>query len=139
MLAMIFATPPIEKGLRAKLGELDRLRNELGDELGRTTPWMGALRRAVAASSIEGSTSIEGYSVGPAEAIALLSGEVPGGGEDESSLAVACYARAMDHVGAMARDATVPLDRPGHPRLCISTPVTSSGQVPRLWRTGPYR
>jgi Fic family protein len=137
MLAMIFATPPIAKGLRAKLGELDRLRHELGGELGRATPWMGALRRAVAASSIEGSTSIEGYSVAPAEAIALLSGEAPGGGEDESRLAVACYARAMDHVGAMARDARfrwtdrVILD------LHFDACHFQRDKSPGLWRAGP--
>src|SRR3977135_1499091 len=104
---MIFATPPIAKDLRAKLAELDRLRHELGRELGRATPWMGARRGVVAASSMEGSTWIEGYSVSPAEAIALLGGEVPSGGEDESRLAVACYARAMDHVVARARDPRV--------------------------------
>ncbi len=137
MLAMIFATPPIAKDLRAKLAELDRLRHELGGELGRATPWMGALRRVVAASSIEGSTSIEGYSVSPAEAIALLGGEVPGGGEDESRLAVACYARAMDHVGAMARDPRfrwtdrVILD------LHFDACHFQRDKSPGLWRTGP--
>src|SRR5512146_361656 len=134
---MIFATPPIAKGLRAKLDELDRLRHELGGKLGRATPWMGALRRVVAASSIEGSTSIEGYSVGPAEAIALLSGEAPGGSEDESRLAVASYARAMDHVGTMARDPRfhwtdrVILD------LHFDACHFQRDKSPGLWRTGP--
>jgi Fic/DOC family len=133
---MIFATPPIAKDLRFELDELDRLRQELGGELGRTTPWMGALRRVVAASSIEGSTSIEGYSVGPAEAMALLSGEAPSG-EDESRLAVACYARAMDHVGAMARDPRfrwtdrVILD------LHFDACYFQRDKSPGLWRTGP--
>jgi Fic family protein len=134
---MVFATPPIGKDLRAKLSELDRLRHELGDVLGRATPWMGALRRTVAASSIEGSTSIEGYSVGRAEAIALLNGEAPGGGEDESRLAVACYARAMDHVEAMARDPRfrwtdrVILD------LHFDACHFQRDRSPGLWRTGP--
>ncbi len=134
---MIFATPPIARNLRTKIDELDRLRHELGDELGRATPWMGALRRVVAASSIEGSTSIEGYSVGPTEAIALLSGEAPSGGEDESRLAVACYARAMDHVGAMAQDPRfrwtdrVILDL--HFDACHFQRDRSPGR----WRTGP--
>ena len=136
MLLDDIATPSIAKDLRFKLDELDRLRQELGGELGRTTPWMGALRRMVAASSIEGSTSIEGYSVGPAEAMALLSGEAPSG-EDESHLAVACYARAMDHVGAMARDPRfrwtdrVILD------LHFDACHFQRDKSPGLWRTGP--
>ncbi len=127
---MIFATPPIEKGLRAKLAGLDRLRRELGGELGRATPWMGALRRVVAASSVEGSTSIEGYSVSPAEAIALLGGEVPGVGKDESRLAVACYARAMDHVSDDGPETRGSAGPTGSSSTCISTPAISSGTSP---------
>jgi Fic family protein len=104
MLVMIFATPPITADIQARLDALSSLRQALGSAVERTTPWMGALRRAVRASSIEASTSIEGYSVEPAEALALLSGESPGNDQDENRLAVACYARAMDHVGAMAHD-----------------------------------
>ena len=67
-------------------------------------PWIGALRRQVRASSVEGSTSIEGFSVGPGEAVALLSGDQRVDPDDENRQAVACYARAMDHVGVMAAD-----------------------------------
>ena len=69
-------------------------------------PWIGALRRQVRASSVEGSTSIEGFSVAPGEAVALVGGEEPVDPEDENRMAVACYARAMDHVGVMALDPT---------------------------------
>ncbi len=136
---MIFATPPITTDLRTRLDELDRLRHALGGELGRTAPapWMGALRRAVAAGSIEGSTSIEGYSVDPAEAIALTGGGAEDAGEDENRLAVACYARAMDHVGALARDPgfrwtdRVILD------LHFDACHFQRDKSPGLWRTGP--
>lgn len=137
MLVMIFATPSIDADLQAQLDQLNRLRQALGGAMGRTTPWMGTLRRAVKATSIEGSTSIEGYSVGPAEAIALLSGEAPSGGNDESRLAVACYARAMDHVGAMASDPDfrwidrVILD------LHFGACHFQRDKTPGRWRTGP--
>jgi Fic family protein len=132
---MIFAPPSIGRALRTRLDELDRLRQALGGEVSRPGPWMGALRRGVRASSIEGSTSIEGYSVETADAIALVSGEEPGA--DESRRAVACYARAMDHVAAMARDPAfrwhyrVILDL--HFDACHFQPDKSPG----LWRTGP--
>jgi len=100
---MIFSTPTIRPGLREELDELDRLRKELGGEGERLTPWMGTLRRAFRASSIESSTSIEGYSVEPGEALALTGAEAEPG-DVENRQAVACYARAMDHVAAMARD-----------------------------------
>lgn len=56
---------------------------------------MGPLRRSLRASSIESSTSIEGYSVAPEEAVALVSGERLAESDDENRRAVACYARAM--------------------------------------------
>lgn len=103
-MGVLFATPQISPELRARLGELDDLRNTLGQQVGRQVPWIGALRRQVRASSVEGSASIEGFSVAPGEAVALVGGEEPVDPHDENRMAVACYARAMDHVGAMALD-----------------------------------
>lgn len=97
---------------------------------------MGTLRRAVRANSIESSTSIEGYSVETADAIALVGGEEPTG-EDQSRLAVACYARAMDHVGAMARDP----DFHWNDRVILDLHFDAChfqrDKTPGLWRGGP--
>ncbi|MGC1851681.1 MAG: Fic family protein [Solirubrobacterales bacterium] len=134
---MIISTPQIGAGLRDRLAELDRLRDELGGEAERMAPWMGTLRRAVRASSIESSTSIEGYSVEPGEAIALTSGAAPEPGANESRQAVACYARAIDHVAAMARDPRfrwvdrVILD------LHFDACHFQHDKSPGLWRVGP--
>jgi Fic family protein len=134
---MLFATPPIEPTLQARLDELDQLRGVLSHELDRPARWMGALRRSVRASSIEGSTSIEGYSVSPADAVSLTSGEASVETGDENRMAIACYARAMDHVGALARDPAFRwLDRvilDLHFDTCHFQPDKGPG----LWRTGP--
>lgn len=134
---MIFATPSIDAGLRGRLSELDRLREALGGETEQLAPWMGMLRRAVRASSIESSTSIEGYSVEPAEAIALTSGVAPESGRDESRLAVACYARAMDHVGAMALDPGFRWNERVVLDLHFDACHFQRDRSPGLWRTGP--
>lgn len=133
---MIFSVPMLDAALRKELDELDRLREELGGEGERMAPWMGTLRRAFRASSIESSTSIEGYSVEPGEALALTgAGAEPG--DDESRQAVACYARAMDHVAAMAHDAgfrwldRVILD------LHFDACHFQRDKSPGLWRDGP--
>lgn len=134
---MLLATPPITPELKARLDELDELRRALGHEVNRSGPWMATLRRQVRASSFEGSTSIEGFSVPPAEALALVSGERPAESEDESRMAVACYARAMDHVGIMAGDPAfrwldrVILD------LHFDACRFQKDRNPGLWRIGP--
>lgn len=101
---MVYSTPQIDGELRDQLRVLHGLREQLGSEVSRPSRWMGSLRREVRASSIEGSTSIEGYSVKPEEAMELISGEKQVEGDDDNRMAVACYARAMNHVGAMADD-----------------------------------
>jgi Fic family protein len=134
---MLYAAPRITPQLAEQLKELDGLRRALGQKVSRLAPWMGTLRRTVRASSIEGSTSIEGFHVDREDAIALVSGEEPGERADENRLAVASYARAMDHVGVMALDPgfswgeRVILDL--HFDACYFQRDRSPGQ----WRSGP--
>lgn len=120
---MLFTTPTPSKALRADLAELDRLRGRLGALVGTPSPWLGGLRRHAQASTAESSISIEGYTRPDTN--------------PEDHLALECYARAMDHVGAMATD----------PEFAWSTQVIKSlhfdacwfqpDKSPGLFRTGP--
>jgi Fic family protein len=134
---MIFTTPHIKPDLQQKLEELDSLRDRLGAEMRTRGRWLGSLRRQVRASSIGSSTSIEGFTVSPTEALALTSGRKIADQDDEDRQAVACYAQAMDHVGTMAVDPCfrwldrVILD------LHFDTCYFQRDKDPGLWRTGP--
>ena len=134
---MIYATPPITPALQRQLDELAELRAALGSEVKTRSRWMGGLRREVRASSIESSTSIEGFSVSPEEALALVSNRDVADRGQENRQAVACYARAMDHVGTMGIDPSfrwvdrVILD-PHFDACCFQR-----DKDPGLWRTGP--
>lgn len=133
---MLFATPPIEGPLRRRLDELADLRQRLGSETGRPLRWMGTLRRLVRATAVESSTSIEGYSVSPEEALALVNGdEQPGG--DESRLAVASYGRAMRHVAAMAADPRFRWSERVLLDLHFDACEFQTDKGPGLWRSGP--
>ena len=101
---MLYETPRLTPDLQSRLDELDGLRDALGHKVSRPLRWMGPLRRSLRASSFESSTSIEGYSVSPEEAIALVDGGAPADSGDENRQALACYARAMDRVGTLALD-----------------------------------
>ena len=100
-------------------------------------PWIGALRRQVRASSVEGSTSIEGFSVGPGEAVALVSGDQRVDPDDENRQAVACYARAMDHVGVMAADPLFAWSDRAVLDLHFDACSFQRGESPGRWRSGP--
>ncbi|MBA3330515.1 MAG: Fic family protein [Actinobacteria bacterium] len=101
---MMFTTPVAGGRLAGRLAELDGLRNELCVRIGGGGPWLGSLRRLVKASSAESSVSIEGYSVPEDKAVAIVSGPRRAEAADENELALADYARAMDHVSVMADD-----------------------------------
>jgi Fic family protein len=133
---MIFKTPSLSASLQEKLAELNELKAGLRQEVQTRSRWMGSLRREVRANSIESSTSIEGFSVSPEEALALTSGrQAPE--DDEDRQAVACYTQAMDHVGTMAVDPSfrwldrVILD------LHFDACYFQRDKDPGLWRTGP--
>lgn len=134
---MIYATPSTTPALQQQLDELAELRAELGGEVTTRSRWMGSLRREVRASSIESSTSIEGFSVSPEEALALTNDRNVADRDDENRQAVACYARAMDRVGTMGVDPSfrwvdrVILD------LHFDACYFQRDKDPGLWRTGP--
>jgi Fic family protein len=134
---MIYATPTITPTLQRELDELAELRAELGSQVKTRSRWLGRLRREVRAGSIEGSTSIEGFSVSPEEALALANDRDVAGRNQENRQAIACYARAMDRVGAMGVDPSfrwvdrVILDL--HFDVCYF----QADKEPGLWRTGP--
>jgi hypothetical protein len=101
---VLFATPPQTRALSAQLRELDGLRARLGDATGVPGPWLGQLRRQARAESVGSSVSIEGFTVRAETAPGLVAGDVQPDPADDDELAVASYARAMDHVGTMAAD-----------------------------------
>lgn len=134
---MIYATPTMTPALRSQLDELGKLRAVLGDQVKTRSRWMGSLRREVRASSIESSTSIEGFSVSPEEALELTSGRDVADLDQENRQAVACYARAMDHVGAMSVDPSFRWVDRAILDLHFDACWFQGDKDPGLWRTGP--
>lgn len=134
---MIFATPPTERLPQEKLEELESLRHALGDKVGTRSHWLGSLRRQVRASSVESSTSIEGFSVSPEEALALTSGRGIAEPSDDDAQAVACYSRAMDHVGVLALDPAFQWTGRVILDLHFDACYFQRDKDPGLWRTGP--
>jgi hypothetical protein len=137
LIAMLYATPKQTQALDAQLRELDELRRQLGEGTVSPGPWLGQLRRQVRASSVESSVAIEGFIVPAGEAAALVAGDEQPPADDENRLAVASYARAMDHVGIMASDANFRWSERVVLDLHFDACYFQRDKLPGLWRTGP--
>ena len=134
---MLYATSSLGPRVAKQLDDLDELRRALGRQTGDAGLWLGTLRRLAQATTIESSTSIEGFHVPSEDVVAIVSGKDAPGPDNENRMAVACYARAMEHVRVMAADASFAwLDRvilDLHFDACSFQRDTSPGR----WRTGP--
>ena len=106
IIYMIYKTPKVSPAIAEKLTELDRLRAQLGGETARPSRLArnASTDKVKKAASVESSVSIEGYEVPERVAEAIVGAAERVDESDENRSAVACYARAMDHVGVMALD-----------------------------------
>ncbi|HEX2161544.1 MAG TPA: Fic family protein [Thermoleophilaceae bacterium] len=136
---MIYRTPKIDGGLERRLLELDDLRTRLGQETERPLRWIGTLRRLVKATTVESSTSIEGFSVSPEKAVSLVSGDDRPRAGDEDQMAVASYARAMRHVAAMAADPRFQWSERVLLDLHFDACEFQGDKDPGQWRRGPIQ
>lgn len=137
MLFMIFSTPTLGRDLGERLATLDALRSRLGERAGGVPmPWLGQLRRHVKAAAARSSVSIEGYEVSEAQSVALAGGE-HGEDGDEAQLALASYARAMDHVGVMAEDPGFGWSERAILDLHFDACLFQRDKRPGRWRDGP--
>ena len=134
---MLYTTPKTTRALEAQLRELDELRRQLGEGTHGPGPWLGQLGRQVRASSVESSVSIEGFTVPAGEAVALVAGDEQPPADDENRLAVASYARAMDHVGTMAIDPAFSWSERAILDLHFDACYFQRDKLPGLWRTRP--
>jgi hypothetical protein len=101
---VIYTTPGPTAQMQKDLAVFDRLCEELGAGAGSAGPWLRTLRRQWRASSAESSIEIEGFSVPSEDRLAITTGAEPPDPTDDDGMALAGYARAMDHVTVMAAD-----------------------------------
>ncbi len=133
---MLYRTPTPDKALAAQLDQLDQLRAALHHEVTTPSPWLGTLRRQAKVASVESSVSIEGFTVPDGEAAAIVNRSETTDSDDDR-MAVAAYARAMDHVGTMAIDPQFAWCERVILDLHFDACFFQRDKSPGLWRTGP--
>jgi Fic family protein len=135
---MLFATPTLTPDEFDVVARIEDLRRTLRFQTsGTPARWTGSLRRAMLARAIQGSNTIEGYTVDLADAMELAEGVGTVDPADETRMAIAGYRDAMTYVLQLARDPHFTysdgLIRSLH-FMMLRYDITRS---PGLWRPGP--
>ncbi|MCK9923250.1 Fic family protein [Frankia sp. AgPm24] len=100
----LFEVPAMDAADERVLGELEALRGTLRHHVAEPRRWLGQLRRSMIAGAVRGSNTIEGHTVGQADAEAIVAGEEMLTEHDaRTRAAVAGYNDALTYVLQAAR------------------------------------
>ncbi|HEX3788689.1 MAG TPA: Fic family protein [Pseudonocardiaceae bacterium] len=101
---MLYQVPRLTAADKRVLGEIEQFRVDLRYQVAHPPRWLGQLRRTLVAGAIRGSTTIEGYTINPADAEALASDEELSTDPDQATRdAVEGYKDALTYVQQAAK------------------------------------
>lgn len=94
----LFATPDPDFEDQQVISEIHEVRASLADFLRVPKRWNGLLRRTSTARAIQGSNTIEGYTVSDEDAVAAVDDEPPLSADEETWLEIIAYRRVLTYV-----------------------------------------
>lgn len=97
-MTSLFATPDPDLEDQQAIGEIHETRASLADYLRAPRRWNGLLRRTSTARAIQGSNTIEGYTVSEEDAVAAVDDEPPLSADDATWLEIIAYRRVLTYV-----------------------------------------
>jgi Fic family protein len=97
-MTSLFATPDPDLEDQQVIGEIHETRASLADYLRAPKRWNGLLRRTSTARAIQGSNTIEGYTVSDEDAVAAVDDEPPLIADEETWLEIIAYRRVLTYV-----------------------------------------
>jgi len=97
-MASLFATSDLDLEDQQVISEIHETRASLADYLRAPKRWNGLLRRTSTARAIQGSNTIEGYTVSDEDAVAAVDDEPPLSADEETWLEIIAYRRVLTYV-----------------------------------------
>ncbi|MGL5826850.1 MAG: Fic family protein [Nocardioides sp.] len=97
-MTSLFATPDPDLEDQQAIGEIHETRASLADYLRAPKRWNGLLRRTSTARAIQGSNTIEGYTVSEEDAVAAVDDEPPLSADNATWLEIIAYRRVLTYV-----------------------------------------
>jgi Fic family protein len=100
----LFAPPDPDLEDQQVIAEVHEVRASLADYLRAPKRWNGLLRRTSTARAIQGSNTIEGYTVSEDDAVAAVDDEPPLNADEETWLEILAYRRVLTYVLSVATE-----------------------------------
>jgi len=133
----LYTIPPLRSEDEAVLGEIHGMRKTLRHVLRTPRRWEGVLRRNALARNIQGSNSIEGYTVAEDDAAAAVDGEVPFSADEKTFLEIQGYRQALGYVLAMSDTDYAAFDTTELRAMHYMMLSHDLGKTPGRYRKGP--
>lgn len=133
---MIFSAPIIREDELQAIAKIDEIRRSLGYALQSPGRWTGVLRRNLIAGAIQGSNSIEGYTVSLEDAIAVVEEEEVAA-PVETLQAVQGYRAALTYIIGLAEDPHFRFNEELARSLHYMMISYDAAKNPGRWRPGP--
>jgi len=109
-MATLFSTPDPDLEDQQVITEIHDIRASLADVLRAPRRWNGLLRRTAAARAIQGSNTIEGYTVTDEDAVAAVDDEPPLSADEATWAEIVAYRRVLTYVMNVATEPAFVID-----------------------------
>ena len=133
----LFETPKLEPQDLTVIDEIHSIRDQLAAGLRAPRRWTGGLRRTTQARAIQGSNSIEGYTVTDQDAAAAVEDEPPMSADDRIWAEILAYRRVLTYVVNVGAEPGFEVDESTIRSMHFMLLEHELSKAPGRYRTGP--
>lgn len=136
-MADLYRTPDTDEQDAEVIAEINDLRSGLASVLRTPKRWTGGLRRTAQARAIQGSNTIEGYTVSDQDAAAAVEDERPLTADERTWAEIIGYRRVLTYVLTMATDPAFVPDEMALRSMHFMLLEHDLSKAPGSYRQGP--
>ena len=131
----IFQAPPLDLEDTEVIDEIHAYRHDLRSSLRAPRRWTGGLRRTTQARAIQGSNTIEGYTVSDQDALAAVEDEAPLTADQRTWAEILGYRRVLTYVINVAAEPGFRIDLPALNAMHFMLLEHELSKLPGRYRT----
>lgn len=136
-MSQLFQTPELAADDLVVIDEIHSIRDQLASVLRPPKRWTGGLRRTSQARAIQGSSSIEGYTVTEQDAAAAVEDEPPLSADDRTWAEIVAYRRVLTYVVHVGAEPGFEIEESSIRSMHFMLLEHELSKSPGRYRTGP--